>query len=150
MKKILLTLSIACALTGMVQARSLVITTTDGSKIYYLITKESYPVMTFTNGQIVINSDAYEFSGINKFRISNTDDPTGLESIAEGGRKFSLSDNTLYISGATKADVYNVDGMKMDVTTRLTGDMLAVDLTGLRKGVYMVKAGTCTIKFTKK
>ena len=64
---------------GVLSAKSLVLTLKNGTLVYYLLGGEANPMMRFVDGDIVVNTDKYEFGNIKNFYISATDDPSGIE-----------------------------------------------------------------------
>ena len=53
-----------------VSAKSVVFTMNDGTKVYYLLSTGVNPILRFKEGRMVVNEDAYEFSDIKNFYIS--------------------------------------------------------------------------------
>ena len=137
MKKLLLSITfISIALIA--NAKSLVITLADGTEVYYLLGGEKDPVMTFTNGKVVLNANTYEISNIQKFHISQTDDPTGIKT------------ESFYVKNDQKIEVYSLDGKKMDIDTTHADGISAVNASTLPQGVYIVKVGNQQMKVLKK
>lgn len=152
-KNYLMAVAIAFMSANFAMAKSLVLTLADNTKVYYLLGGEKDPKMHFLEGKLTINADEYTFEGIKSFRISNEDDPNGIESIFEKNPSTKLQNGTLYISKTASADavkVYNAAGVLVNATIGNAGDMTTVDATNLAKGVYIVKIGKSSIKFIKK
>lgn len=137
MKKFFL-FSIIFALALTMQAKSLVITLADGTEVYYLLGGDEDPVMKFVDGKVVINTNTYEFSDIQKFYISQTDDPVGIKA------------ESLYLKGDKTIEVYSLDGKKMDIKTTTTDAFSAINTSPLPKGVYIVRIGNQQMKVLKK
>ena len=149
MKK-LLTLIVLLSVVIATQAKSLVLTLVDGTEVYYLLGGSTNPVMKFVgNGEITVDADTYTFSGIKSFRISNTDDPSGIEAVKAASTKFD--GNTLYINTKEKdVKVYSADGKLVETDVNVSDDMVAVSTAKLIKGVYVVKVGKTSFKFMKR
>ena len=52
---------------GVLSAKSLVLTLKNGTLVYYLLGGEANPMMRLTDGDIVVNTDKYEFGNIQNF-----------------------------------------------------------------------------------
>ena len=76
MKKLTI-LCLLCLASMGAMAKSLVLTLSDGTLVYYLLGGETDPRMRFVEGKIEVNTDVYQISGIKNFYISNEDDPVG-------------------------------------------------------------------------
>lgn len=132
------------------QAKSLVLTLSDGSNVYYMLGTGVNPLMKFNDGQVTVNADTYTFSGVKTMRISKTDDPTGIESIAANNKNFTLNGSTLYINTTGEIKVYSADGNQINIPASENNGITAIDVSGLSKGVYIVKTEKASFKFLKK
>lgn len=133
-------------------AKSLVLTLADGSEVYYLLGGETNPMMKFIDGAVYINADEYSFGGIEKFRISQTDDPNGIEAIASEKGGISIEKGAIYIkSTANLGDIsiYAANGAKIDAPIEKSGDIIVVNTVSVPKGIYIIKAGNSSVKFIK-
>ena len=152
-KNYLLAVAIAFMSANLAMAKSLVLTLADNTKVYYLLGGDVNPKMHFLDGKLTVNADEYTFEGIKNFRISNEDDPNGIESILGKNPSATLQDGTLYINKLVSADevkVYNAAGATVNATIGTTGSMTTIDAANLAKGVYVVKIGKSSVKFIKK
>ena len=70
-EKIITLMGCLCLAIVNLSARSIVLTLKDGTHVYYLLGGESRPVLKFVDGNIVVNTDRYEFGDIKNFYISN-------------------------------------------------------------------------------
>jgi hypothetical protein len=131
-------------------AKSLVITLSNGRKVYYLIDNDNVPVMRFSDNEMTVDNDTYRFSGIKEFRISEEDDPTGLEQIASSRPSMSLSESAIYIESADAVSVFTIDGKSVSVKVSDAGGLKTIDTSSLDKGVYVIKSGDTSFKFMKK
>lgn len=122
MKKFYL-LGLAFLASFAVEAKSLVITLSDGSLVYYLLSNDNAPMMRRVEGGFMVNGDTYAFRDVKNFYISTSDDPTDINK--DG--KFTLDDVAAlvqkYLESPTKVKDYDVDGDGKltlgDVTTLL-------------------------------
>ena len=122
MKKLYL-LGLALLTSFAVEAKSLVITLSDGSLVYYLLSNDNAPTMRIVEGGFMVNGDTYAFKDVKNFYISTTDDPTDID---KDGR-FTLNDVAelmrKYLESPTRVKDYDVDGDGSltlgDVTTLL-------------------------------
>jgi len=150
MKKILF-LTLICLIGPITtQAKSLVLTLSDGTNVYYILNTGVNPLMKFNDGKVTVNTDTYTFSGIEKMRISKTDDPTGIEGITANDKKITLNGSTLYINTTGEIKIYSADANQIDIPTGVNNGMTAIDVSGLEKGVYIVKTEKASFKFLKK
>lgn len=150
MKKLTFLLLLLMASIG-ASAKSVVFTLNDGTKVYYLLSKEVNPIMRFKDGKLVVNEDAYEFSDIKNFYISDEDDPNAIEAVLSK-QNVRFSANTVIIrSDAVKTvKVYTLDGVEVKAPVQKTGDVIAVDLNGLERGTYLISTSTSSLKVLKK
>lgn len=150
MKKLTFLLLLLMASVG-ASAKSVVFTLNDGTKVYYLLSKDVNPIMRFKEGKMVVNEDAYEFSDIKNFYISDEDDPNAIETVLSK-QNVTFSSNTVIIrSDAVKTlKVYTLDGVEVKASVQKTDDVISVDLNGLDKGTYLISTGTSSLKVLKK
>ncbi len=150
MKKLTFLLLLLMASVG-ASAKSVVFTLNDGTKVYYLLSKEVNPIMRFKEGMMVVNEDAYEFSDIKNFYISDEDDPNAIETVLSK-QNVTFSSNTVIIrSDAVKTlKVYTLDGVEVKAPVQKTDDVISVNLNGLDKGIYLISTGTSSLKVLKK
>ncbi|MBO7592223.1 MAG: hypothetical protein J6T00_02490 [Bacteroidaceae bacterium] len=150
MKKLTFLLLLLMASVG-ASAKSVVFTLNDGTKVYYLLSKEVNPIMRFKEGMMVVNEDAYEFSDIKNFYISDEDDPNAIETVLSK-QNVTFNSNTVIIrSDAVKTlKVYTLDGVEVKASVQKTDDVISVNLNGLDKGTYLISTGTSSLKVLKK
>ncbi len=139
MKKTLLIALMACSCM-MASAKSLVLKMTDGTEVYYLLGGETTPVMKIVEGQVVVNADTYEFSGIDRFYISATDNPVGIKDMS----------GTLYTKAGGTLHIYTLDGKQVQAPTSNVDGIEAVDTNQLPAGAYIINVNGKSIKFLKK
>ena len=148
-KRILLPLLLLCSVGA--SAKSLVFTLSDGTKVYYLLSADVNPILRFKDGRMTVNEDAYEFSDIKHFYISDEDDPNAIETVLSK-QNVTFSANTVIIrSDAVKTlKVYTLDGVEVKAPVQKTDDVISVNLNGLEKGTYLISTGTTSLKVLKK
>ena len=148
MKKIFL-LAAWCFLSVAVNAKSLVVVLSDGTLVYYLLGSDKNPVMTFNNKTVTVNAGEYTFSDFKKFYISQTDEPSAIESIKS--ETTSLDGSILYVNAKDKkVAVYATDGKLMDVKPVVDKERTAIPLLGLKSGTYVIQVGKVSFKIYKK
>lgn len=151
MKRRILTFTTClCLSISALTAKSLVMTLTDGTLVYYLLGGDVNPMLRFVDGGVTVNTDAYSFSNLKNFYISLTDDPNGIEhKLAEA--KVSFSHHVLAIPSvnAEPAMVFSVDGTRVYPVVRSEAGFLFVDLSYLPQGIYAVKVGDTSLKVVK-
>ena len=147
LKKLFLTFSLLTAFTVAVSARSLVLQLSDSTKVYFLL--DANPKMTFPKGSVYIDDKSYSFADVERFYISETDDPNGVEAVLakEGIR---LQGDQLVVGTKTKVRVFGLDGKQVPATQRTVAGKTIVGLERLPRGTYIVRAGNDTLKFNKK
>lgn len=132
-------------------AKSVVFTLANNTKVYYLLGGETNPMMYFIDGQLVVNDDTYEFSGIKNFYISSEDDPNAIESTFVANNMV-YSANTLVVKAtdAKAVKVYAMSGKEVNADVQKANDVITVNLNGLDKGAYIISVGDASIKVFKK
>lgn len=78
-------------------------------------------------------------------------DPTGIKEIKEQGNMLSsLVNNVLTLIGVEgDIEIFSVNGVKM-LSTKATKQETRINVSHLTTGVYLVKCGNLSFKFTKK
>ncbi len=118
------------------KARSIVITLTTGTQVYYKITSNNPPRMVLSDdGTFTMNGQQYTFSGIVNF-FYTADDYDGAEGTADG--IVSIDDKRLLMKGETR--VYSLDGKLVSKGS---------DLDDLKPGTYIISDGVTTLKLQK-
>ena len=138
---------LACAwLTLSTNAKSLVLVLADGTEAYYNIDTQS-AIMHLIDGNVVIETDSYQFSNIKRFFISNDDAPSAIGNI-DASKPIS-QDGILYIPNQDSAILYTIDGKQVAFSQNGT-DTQSFNMGYLPTGTYLVKTKKATLKFTKK
>lgn len=152
MKKRLLVM-MACAMLAVpsVLGKSLVLTLTDGTLVYYLLGSDVNPMMHLSKEGIRISADTYTFGNLKNFYISPTDDPNGIEQVLTNAH-ISYSGNMLVCTGKEndEVQVYTTVGTPVQANIKVMGDKILVDLNQLPQGTYVVKMGQSSLKVMKK
>ncbi len=150
MKRTLLAFVVICLCSLSAFAKSLVLTLSDDSKVYFIMTSTDIPVMKFTGDGFSINGEnGYTFSQVKSFVISNTDAPNAIDDVKAGA--VQMRANTLILSGDAKdIKVYNASGAQVEACVSKCGEQVAIDLNRLDKGVYVINSGKASFKVMKK
>lgn len=145
-------IAIACLLfsIGISFGKSLVLTLANNTLVYYVLGGAKNPMMRFADGKVCVESDEYTFSNIKNFYISETDDPSGIEHLLKE-QQITYKAGTLIVhtDSPESISVYTVNGMKISVPVELSGDIVAVSMTQLPNGVYVVRVGESSFKVFK-
>ena len=146
-KKSILICTLALLASVSASARSLVLVLNDSTKIYFLLNDK--PVLRMEKGKVLIDTQTFSFEDVDRFYISQTDDPSGIEAVmAEKQLKFE--GNSLVVEGDKVVEIYAVNGVKMKAKVSKAAGMTTVDTGNLAKGTYVVKVGKVSLKFVKK
>jgi len=146
-KKVILICTLALLTSMSANARSLVLVLSDSTKIYFLL--DDKPVLRMVDGKVLIDTQAFSFEDVDHFYISQTDDPSSIEAVL-AERKVKFEGNTLVVDGDKAVEVYAVNGTKMKVKMNKSAGVTMVNTEDLVKGVYIVKIGKTSFKFSKK
>ena len=148
-KFVILTTCLIVAVSN-VLAKSLVLTLPNGKRAYYLLGEKDDPMLRFVDGNIIVNTDKYEFDNVKNFYISSTDDPSGVENVIGDMIRY---DNNKVIFDAEKSlsiNIYTLDGREINAHTQQTNDKVVVDLNTLSQGTYVITIGDTSLKIHKK
>ncbi len=146
-KKVILICTLALLTQMSANARSLVLVLSDSTKIYFLL--DDKPVLRMVDGKVLIDTQAFSFEDVDHFYISQTDDPSSIEAVL-AERKVKFEGNTLVVDGDKAVEVYAVNGTRMKVKMSKSAGVTMVNTEDLVKGVYIVKIGKTSFKFSKK
>ena len=139
------------ALTAMsAQAKSLVLLLSDSTEVYYLLAGETDPTMTWTGDSLSVDGDAFSISGIVKFYISDTDDPSAISSLSAAGNEVSLSGGVFSVSGQVDVRVFTVDGRAVESAATSDGNTTTLDTRALPAGTYVIRFGEQALKYQKR
>lgn len=151
MKKISMMLLMTVMASMSVMAKSLVLTLTDGSLVYYQLGGETNPKMRFVEGKLTVEADAFEFSGIKNFYISNEDAPDAIEQTeAEQMCAFHANSVTVKASSLGAVKVFSSNGSQVKPVANSVGDYVNIDLSGLPNGAYVISVGKSAFKVLKR
>lgn len=150
MKKLTI-LCLLCLASMGAMAKSLVLTLSDGTLVYYLLGGETDPRMRFVEGKIEVNTDVYQISGIKNFYISNEDDPVGIDDAqAPVGAHFSANTFVINAEAVKAVKVYADNGTEVQAKVTESNGLVSVGLNGLKRGVYIISTGKASFKVMKK
>lgn len=145
-------IAIACLLfsIGISFGKSLVLTLANNTLVYYMLGGAKNPMMRFADGKVCVESDEYTFSNIKNFYISEADDPSGIEHLLKE-QQITYKAGTLIVhtDSPESISVYTVNGMKISVPVEQAGNVVAVSMTQLPNGVYVVRVGESSFKVFK-
>lgn len=150
MKRLFSLLVFVALVATTASARSLVLRLTDGTEIYYLIGAEETPLMKFVDGEMYVNGDKYAFSGIDRFYISQTDDPNAIDSSQDVAQRPAMRDGVLYVKSAGKIGVYTLDAKQVQATVKQQSGVTTIDTNSLAPGTYIIRIGDASMKFLKR
>ena len=141
-------------MTAMAANTTLVVELTNGQTANYLL--EDKPVLTMEGTRLNIKTDAvqtdYERSLVKRFYF--IEGSTGVKEVSKDALMYRQTDSDhLEISGLSQNDriaIYNTSGVQVGSVSR-NSDKAIVSLSGLERGIYLVKIGKSqTIKFIRK
>lgn len=135
---------------GSASARSLVLTLKNGTHVYYLLGKDSNPMLRFVDGGMVINTDRYEFSSLKNFYISATDDPNGIEHVMDDMVQYGDNKVVVDTDKLTDISIYTLDGCRVNTHTLQANGKVTIDLTSLPQGTYVITIGGSSLKILKR
>lgn len=118
-------------------AKCLVITLTDGGKIYYSFDKY-VPMIRFVDGAMRVSTRKLEFSRVAEFAV--IDDPTTISALKHAP-DFSVDGDLLTIASLAPVRIYNAKGVLQKITLTSTEEAQHADLSSLPIGVYIVHVG---------
>ncbi len=150
-KKFIMTLLCLFGAVGMAEAKSLVLNLQNGKKVYYLLGGETNPMMRFVDGKVTMEADEYSLGDIKSFYISETDDPSGIESVLKASDVHYKS-NTFVINSSDieTVKVFGLNGMQVKADVQKHGDIITVDLNALGSGTYIIDVDGSSFKVMKK
>lgn len=144
--KILVACMVCAWLAPSIHAKSLVLVLTDGTEAYYNIDTQS-AIMHLIDGNVVVETNTYRFSDIERFYISNDDAPSTIDN-ANVSKPIS-QDGILYIPNQDTATLYTIEGKQVAISNNGTG-IQSFDIGNLPTGTYLVKTKKVILKITKK
>ena len=149
-KRIVIAMTCLLFSIGISFGKSLVLTLANKTLVYYMLGGDKNPMMRFADGKVCVDSDEYSFSNIKNFYISETDDPSGIEHLLKE-QQITYKAGTLIVhtDSPESISVYTVNGMKISVPVELAGNVVAVSMTQLPNGVYVVRVGESSFKVFK-
>lgn len=113
------------------------------------------PVITFENGDLVVNGDAltsYAISGVKNFHFNESDE-TGTEVLDENTIGICrVDENTIMVQRAAQSAVVSLISAKGVVLSSQTSDVAGNAIVSLpsAKGVYILNVGNKSFKVIRK
>lgn len=144
MKRTILPIALL-ALALNIEARSLVVTTTSGTKAYFPITDTERPVMQFINGNIWVSGKHYQFADIKNFRITD-DEPTAIAAIPA----YTQREGCIVVDSEVAVTIATLDGKVVNADVTRGDGTTAISVASLPPGIYVIKAGKASFKFVKR
>lgn len=147
MKKILFTLMLLTLAVLAARARSVVFVLTDSTKVYYVV-EDGKPAIKLSKTGFKVGADSYAFSRFDRFYLTDDDDPAFVATLRQQG--FSLDRGVFMAETTQPVTVYTIDGRPVQVEQQRDDRRIAIDTASLPAGIYLLRMGRETIKFTKK
>lgn len=138
----------------------LVLTETNGTKTEFAL--DSYPVVTIEANELVITCKGKKLStaltGVKDYRFTQKEVTTGISSVPANDPKGetttpSFSFSNAEVSGlkaGARVAIYNLNGTQISSVTADGEGRVALDLSSLPKGVYILRTPTKSFKFMNK
>ena len=124
------------------------LTTVDN--VCFLLTSDHTPTLTVVcrDGRLI---GGVESIGFRQFDVTGVDAPkTGAnKNVQLMGSPVSESITLMGCAEGTEVRIYDLAGHQLKMMTA-TGEQLTIAVGDLKSGVYLLKAGTVTIKFARK
>lgn len=124
-----------------------------GNKYSFLLADK--PVITFSNGDLVVNGDAetsYSIDGVKNFHFTEGD-ASGVESLSVGDiRIVSLDNATIQVQNLEKSSVVTLVNVSGVVLSSVKADAEGYATVSLpqAKGVYVLSVGAKSFKIIRK
>lgn len=122
------------------------LTTVDN--VCFLLTADDTPTLTVVcrDGQLI---GGVESVGFRQLDVTGINTPKVDGEIQLIGSPISESISILGCTEGTEVKIYDLAGHQLKTKTA-TGEQLTIGVGDLKSGVYLLKAGTVTIKFTRR
>ena len=116
--------------------------------VCFLLTSDHTPTLTVVcrDGQIIAGIESV---GFRQLEVTGIHKPKADGEIQLIGSPVSDNINILGCAESTEIRIYDLAGHQLKATTA-TGEQLTIGVSDLKSGVYLLKAGTVTIKFARK
>ena len=138
----------------------LVLTETNGTKTEFAL--DSYPVVTIEANDLVITCEGKKLStaltGVQNYHFTEKKVTTSISSVPTNDPKGetttpSFSFSNAEVSGlkaGARVAIYNLNGTQISSVTADDEGRIALDLSSLPKGVYILRTPTKSFKFMNK
>jgi hypothetical protein len=148
-------LSWPIGLFGQTAQRCVVVETTQGEKMEFLLMEE--PRLVHNDATVILTTSLttieFNTADIVKVYLSNQDNNTGLKSVTETRGKIDLVGNSVLFSGFKpneRVDVYDMDGRAVQHLTVGDDGCLVFPLSQVAHGCYILTINHQSIKILKK
>lgn len=151
MKRLTLWLALVLLTSMGAEAKSLVLTLSDGTKVFYLLGGETTPKLRFLEGKVAVDADQYTISGIKSFSFTDDDTPTAVDPLL-AKQQVTFADNTLVVRSPKAAGVrvFSVAGLEVAADVQVLDGIITVNLNDLEHGAYVVRVGKSSLKVWKR
>lgn len=150
MKRLFWTLLLMLLVAAPINAalvRCLVVQLSNNTKLYYPTSLN--PVATFEGTVLHLNTDAMELSTVAKLTIE-TVELVGIQPEQTSEKALVNTGQTLLLNTTEKdVQIYNLKGVRIQTNVIQEGELFTIDLSGLSKGTYLLRAGNQSWKFIK-
>lgn len=144
---ILFLMLIVAAPVNAALVRCLVVQLSNNSKLYYPTSLN--PVATFEGTVLHLNTDAMELSTVAKLSIEMVE-LVGIQSEQSSNKALvNNGQSVLLNTSETDVQIYSLTGIRLQTNITKQGELFTIDLSGLSKGTYLLRAGNQSWKFIK-
>lgn len=127
--------------------KCLVVQLSSNAKLYYPTAQN--PTATFQGTVMHLNTDAMEISTVAKLTIETVELVGIEEETTTDQAPVNAGQSLLFNTSETEVAIYSMSGVRMKTTVSHQGDLFTIDLSGLPKGTYLLRAGNQSWKFIK-
>ncbi len=149
MKRTLLLLAVlASALCA--EAKSLVLTLADGTRVYYLLQASDYYMMHLTDDGAVLQGRTIDWADFAGFLISTEDAPDAVTAPDATLRSQTrIAGDEVAVTGATAVRILDAAGRQLRTAAAAPGQTITISIGSLPVGTYIIATDKATTKFIK-
>lgn len=127
--------------------KCLVVQLSSNAKLYYPTSRN--PVASFEGTVMHLNTDVMDISTVAKLTVEMVE-LVGVqtETIAENA-PVNDGQSLLFQTTESEVAIFNMSGLRMEVTMTKQGDLHTIDLSRLPSSTYLLRAGKQSWKFIK-
>ena len=149
MRKLLLSvLTLLCCIIAKAEDKSLIITFSDNTTQTFVLS--TLPQITMSNNKMTISAGTttaeYDLYKIKTFTFSGT---TGIGNIENNSAIKAEGDRIIIEGTNANVRIFSVDGKSATLKTTNTSNSTVIDISSLKRGVYIIKANDKTVKVSK-